>query len=601
MLGFDDKNAIWNFQTAYLNNLNYFARDVFGFIDPVLKPEIILIGIDNSVRYDFSQPYYHYPTKKPDPLADKPLFKIAQRKPEVDSQSLDQIFEIAKNLETDSNASDVNSFRSTKARVTSLRFALLQILSTGNNFAEKMICISGEKQANISAEINGYTVFTVLLLEKSAFLTHGLPREFWPQNVKDPDLSFVQATATMVLRECVLALRDPHKGPFGEIIERSSEELLHRAARSFMQSIGRILSKSGGPNLFDSYNLISSLPYEGAEGVGRMVLVAKNSTSLKLALELERPFPLKDFRKVRKFLELSKQGLLVVCDGTHIVGLCRNTKKNESLAANLVIDFTGHFRWKLRLGKQLILSVAYNQPIIERSRIDDGKFRADLPRIFNGILPEQVDHICALVHEGIGQKHGTMLVISDDAQPEAQRLASQALIVKPVMLTSSMMLPLSAIDGAILMDRHGVCHGIGVILDGPATKQGDSSRGARYNSAIKYFQDKRRGGLMIIIISEDGMVNLIPNLMPQVLHSVITGRIEELKTLASDTLPDLKAYNRVMGDLDGYKFYLSPTECKIVNQKSRQAAKKIKDPLFIDVFKQEFKPYKEMNESYYLD
>ena len=106
---------------------------------------------------------------------------------------------------------------------------------------------------------------------------------------------------------------------------------------------------------------------------------------------------------------------------------------------------------------------------------------------------------------------------------------------------------------------------------------------------------------MIIIISEDGMVNLIPNLMPQVLHSVITGRIEELKTLASDTLPDLKAYNRVMGDLDGYKFYLSPTECKIVNQKSRQAAKKIKDPLFIDVFKQEFKPYKEMNESYYLD
>ncbi|MDR6808821.1 hypothetical protein J2Y45_006033 [Dyadobacter sp. BE34] len=601
MLGFDDKDAIWNSQTTYLNNLNYFARDVFGFIDPGLKPEIILIGIDNSVRYDFSLPYYNYPTKKPDPLADKPLFKIAQGKPEVGSQSLDQIFEIAKNLETDSNASEVNSFRSTKAKVTSLRFALLQILSTGNNFSEKMIFISGEKQGNISAEINGYTVFTVLFLEKSAFLTHGLPREFWSQNVKDPDMSFAHATATMVLRECVLALRDPHKGHFGEIIERSSEELLHRAARSFMQSIGRILSKSGGPNLFDSYNLISSLPYEGAEGVGSMVLVAKNSTSLKLALELERPFPLKDFRKVRKFLELSKQGLLVVCDGTHIVGLCRNTKKNESLAANLVIDFTGHFRWKVRLGKQLILSVAYSQPVIERSRIDDSKFRVDLPRIFSGILPQQVDHICALVHEGIGQKHGTMLVISDDAQSEAQRLASQALIVKPVRLTSSMMLPLSAIDGAILMDRHGVCHGIGVILDGPATKQGDSSRGARYNSAIKYFQDKRRGGLMIIIISEDGMVNLIPNLMPQVFHSVISARIEELKTLASDTIPDQKVYNRVMGDLDSYKFYLSRNECKIVNQKSREASKKIKDPLFIDLFKQEFRPYEEMNESYYLD
>ena len=83
--------------------------------------------------------------------------------------------------------------------------------------------------------------------------------------------------------------------------------------------------------------------------------------------------------------------------------------------------------------------------------------------------------------------------------------------------------PITAIDGAVMCDFDGVCHAIGVILDGmtiggsqEGSAQGaieskkleeDISRGARYNSAIRY---KNANPCSIIcIVSEDGDVNII--------------------------------------------------------------------------------------------
>ena len=77
---------------------------------------------------------------------------------------------------------------------------------------------------------------------------------------------------------------------------------------------------------------------------------------------------------------------------------------------------------------------------------------------------------------------------------------------------------LSIIDGAILVSPTGICFAIGVILDGIATDYGDSSRGARYNSAIRYFVSsssaKRR--TLCVVISADGYVDIFPNLLPQI-------------------------------------------------------------------------------------
>jgi hypothetical protein len=599
-LGMDDENAIWQRQSTYLNAFNRFAVKVFDSIDPGLKPEIFLIGINNRPRYDFTLPSYYQSVRLQKSEPQRDLWKVAQLEPAVELFELDRIFEIAKDLESDTRSTK-NVLPSDRAKIETLRLALHQILSAKTAYGERDVFVSGGQRATMTAEINGYSMFTILLLEKNVLDGHKLPDSFWPETIKNRDGSLAESAATLILKECTLTLRDPHKGFLDNIIEKSAEELLHRAASVLTESISKGLAKPAGLNLFEACNLISSMSYEGAEGVGKIILMTKHYPDPELMINLESPFPVKDFRKVRKFLEISNKDLSVVSDGSHIIGLCQNEEKKGTWAQMLAIEFTGHFRWKLRFKKQVLLSVAYNQPVIEVRKIDQQKFHSDLSRIFTGLLPEEIKDLWLLVQAGMNQKHGTILVISDEAQSEAMRLRSQALVVQPVKLSAAMMLPISAIDGAVLMDRHGVCHAIGVILDGPATEKGDSSRGARYNSAIKYFQNQKRGGVLIIIISEDGLVNLIPDLMPQVSRVAIARNIEILRQLAQEHEPDEVQVVNIMAHLINQKFYLRKGDCIAINRYSKRLANQLKNSIYISFLDKKLKPNQEMDDSYYLD
>ena len=101
-----------------------------------------------------------------------------------------------------------------------------------------------------------------------------------------------------------------------------------------------------------------------------------------------------------------------------------------------------------------------------------------------------------------------MVVISKGADIEAKRLEKQCIKIKPTYLNSQLVRKVSAIDGAILIEPSTKCHAIGVILDGLASNKGTSSRGARYNSAIRYVELSKYPCLAIVI-SQDGMVDLV--------------------------------------------------------------------------------------------
>jgi hypothetical protein len=105
-----------------------------------------------------------------------------------------------------------------------------------------------------------------------------------------------------------------------------------------------------------------------------------------------------------------------------------------------------------------------------------------------------------------------MLVISERAADadEAGRLASQAIPIDPAKLDDGIVARVTGIDGSVLVDPTGYCHAIGVILDGTATSEGDRSRGARYNSAVKYLASTD-AATVIRLVSEDGMLNLLPD------------------------------------------------------------------------------------------
>ena len=114
------------------------------------------------------------------------------------------------------------------------------------------------------------------------------------------------------------------------------------------------------------------------------------------------------------------------------------------------------------------------------------------------------------------QKHGTLIVIgnTDVIKSETNRLCDFNRGIKihkfDLFKNLDIVNNIASIDGAIMMDTNCCCYGIGVILDGEAIIQGNSERGARYNSAINYIENRKKHGqdLVAVIISEDKTLDI---------------------------------------------------------------------------------------------
>jgi len=76
-------------------------------------------------------------------------------------------------------------------------------------------------------------------------------------------------------------------------------------------------------------------------------------------------------------------------------------------------------------------------------------------------------------------------------------------------------LGISNMDGALILDFDGNCKAISYIVDGKAVIPGRVERGARLNSIENYVGSKKKGICIGIVISEDGMVNILHNKNPK--------------------------------------------------------------------------------------
>jgi hypothetical protein len=190
-----------------------------------------------------------------------------------------------------------------------------------------------------------------------------------------------------------------------------------------------------------------------------------------------------------------------------------------------------------------------------------------------------------------------MLVVSSAAAKEASRLAKQATCLRPFPLTEAVIPRVTSIDGAVLVDLDGTCHAIGVILDGQAHRHCSPSRGARYNSAVRYAYG--RTDCMVVIKSEDGMVNLFPSLRPQIKRSDLNAALKRLRAQALAAIADVSELNQVMDWLSNHRFYLSADQCAEVNRLKEEAANRLPSDGWRFHY-QEFQPDEEMNNSYLL-
>src|SRR5262249_41947567 len=150
-----------------------------------------------------------------------------------------------------------------------------------------------------------------------------------------------------------------------------------------------------------------------------------------------------------------------------------------------------HHCWKLIHNGIVLMECRYNEPSLPVPSYNGTALEEALNRQFPNMSGERHGYFHKLVATASNAKHGTMLVISAQADAEAKRLSSVSFPVKRLLLTQVQLLSVSSIDGAILLDQDGDCHSLGVILDGQASSGERSDRGARYNSAVRYTNSQK--------------------------------------------------------------------------------------------------------------
>ena len=314
--------------------------------------------------------------------------------------------------------------------------------------------------------------------------------------------SLVRGTVDEILRISSRALYEPYPGADLDI-GADPAEVAKAAGKALTRSATTLAGNEMWSDLFDGLNRVATTRYERRMGIGSLLLASRGSEHVDCSVILQEPVPVSETLTLRKLLETSSRlGESLLTDGTEAYGLGRQRADypaaSESVVQLLVV---GDGTWELHHADVPLATVQFAAPRLpeqplQRQRLDDVA-----GRVFGD---RDSDALWALATAAADAEHGTMLVVSGSAATEAARLGSQALTIEPTRLDDSLVRQVTGIDGAILVDPSGYCHAIGVILDGTATGEGDRSRGARYNSAVKYLASAGDTPTVILLVSEDG-------------------------------------------------------------------------------------------------
>jgi len=356
--------------------------------------------------------------------------------------------------------------------------------------------------------LGDWRVAPVLQVEAALYPTHYALQNRGEESATLPT-SLLDAAGREVLRVAAAAISDYSPQARVPLEEGSADEVLRAAGRHLMAVPATAAGTAGGRAFYTACDMLATLRYEGGEGRGRMLIAARGHPDVDVLLRFHEPVSLLDHQGVRKVLELTEHDLCLLTDATEIHGLGRALDTYDPAGeSRFDIEFTGRSAWVLAHGDVPLMRVTHGLPELAQDPIDEEAFGDALQRTLGEVGIEAFERLLAIALAASRQHHGTTVVITSGAREEALRLGSQALRIDPVGLTPDIVRLVSESDGALLVDDAGVCHAIGVSLDGSASRRGDPARGARFNSAVRYV-DEARHPSVVLVISGDGSVDLI--------------------------------------------------------------------------------------------
>lgn len=213
---------------------------------------------------------------------------------------------------------------------------------------------------------------------------------------------------------------------------------------------------------------------------------------------------------VRKMLEICSNGnaLLVRTEMDGKCPIVAVAKEPTLCDVSLlyILRFSGRGEWTLCVSEEVILEYREGVYCINKQHFES-EIAGKVAQI--DLIKEENQQKFMSVFDCLYQcPHGALMIVGevDVIQKEVERLSHlhKGTMIEELDLKEtenlSLVQGLASIDGAVMVDYDGLCHGFGIILDGETIIEGDVGRGSRYNSAKNYVA-WRKG--YAVVFSED--------------------------------------------------------------------------------------------------
>ena len=465
--------------------------------------------------------------------------------------------------------------------------AIAKSIHKSGKFSELSFFVSN------SAPIAGYEVHTCIGIPTEGL--ESVPRfanpnkhDYYKRHIEE---SLVHALINTCLAHADKALRLPYPGEdIGILGDRI--EMVRTSASRFADGVAYAIAPQP-TDLFRSVTDFSSLTYERSGAKGHFVVTSPDNLSNKLSISIQSPVYLNQPRTVRKLLELTDDTNALLTDGHTIYGIGECNPSPD--VATVTID--GHAKWSLCVDGTTLMKVAYEHATLPKQILDKDLFSDVAHRTIGAVDVQRIWNIfqCAL-----DNGHGSTIVVSEDPMSEIERLGQEALAVKPEYFDHRQVAMLGRIDGAIILGPDGRCYAFGAILDGLATSTGDRARGARFNSSIRY-QKTAAKGTLVIVISDDGTVDLIPSLLPRVSHQKVEEAVRTFCEYSAVKGSDSEEWARRNRRVEELTFYLSQEQCDRVNEAYEKEMDLRLESGGIQLIRNRLQPDPNMDDSYFRD
>ena len=468
-----------------------FAEGVFNLLDRSLRPEIFLLGLASAKESDDPDAVILEPASVRYAPEDFRHVKAHAAGLEADAGPQGIVYHLHPN---DHDRFEKQHWYELVCRATE---TTLEALAASRQENRRSFC-------STPVSLQGYLVTVVLQLSADCYGGYyALPRAAAGRPANLPHAAVLE-----FLHDCTRALREADTADNDQpVLDRDYNELLRSAGRRLMLRV----APAGTHGLYDACNGVAALRHEGDEGIGTMLVSRRLHPAIVPVLTLETPVPMRDHRSIRKLLELSEGHTALISDASHVFGLGQLVPESDGQYEPLVtVHFTNHYSWEMSHAGHILMRVVSNTPRLPQGQVAADNFARVVRIVFPKLRTDSTDYLWDLAQKASTQPTGTILVISAGAAQEAQRLTRQCFRVVPRIMTPSVLRLVTNIDGAVLIEPSGMCHAIGAILDGLATDKGDSSRGARYNSALRYVNSSKYP-VLAVVVSEDGWIDLLPS------------------------------------------------------------------------------------------